>query len=64
MKPTPLETILRACTLAMAAAAFVGHLVAPDRIADSFGWPRDRWYQREIGAFNAGLGAGVIAIAR
>jgi hypothetical protein len=25
---------------------------------------RDRWYQREIGAFNAGLGYGIIAYAR
>lgn len=60
----PMETALGAGALLMATAAFTGHLVAPDRVADHYGWPRDRWYQREIGAFNAGLGYGVIAYAR
>ncbi|WP_319446125.1 MULTISPECIES: hypothetical protein [unclassified Mycobacterium] len=55
---------LGAGALAMAAGAFAGHLVVPDRVADHYGWPRNRWYQREIGAFNAGLGYGVIAYAR
>jgi hypothetical protein len=48
----------------MAAGAFLGHLLVPNRVADHYGWNRDRWYQREIGAFNAGLGYGVIAYAR
>ncbi len=50
--------------LAMAAGAFAGHWLIPDRVADRYGWPRDRWYQREIAAFNAGLGYGIIAYAR
>jgi hypothetical protein len=58
------QKALGAGALAMAAGAFAGHLLIPDRIADHYGWPRDRWYQREIGAFNAGLGYGVIAYAR
>ncbi|QLL05334.1 hypothetical protein [Mycobacterium vicinigordonae] len=55
---------LGAGALAMAVGAFTGHLVIPDRVADHYGWTRDRWYQRELGAFNAGLGYGVIAYAR
>lgn len=47
----------------MGVGAFVGHLIAPDRIADHYRWPRARWYQREIGAFNAGLAAGVSTYA-
>jgi hypothetical protein len=58
------RTALGAGALAMATGAFVGHLLIPDRVADHYGWRRDRWYQREIGAFNAGLGYGVIAYAR
>lgn len=58
------EKALGAGALAMAAAAFGGHWIAPDRVADHYGWPRNRWYQREIGAFNAGLGYGIIAYAR
>jgi hypothetical protein len=50
--------------LAMATGAFLGHLLVPNKIADLYGWPRDRWYQREIGALNAGLGYGLIAYAR
>jgi len=48
----------------MAVGAFAGHALVPDRVANHYGWVRDRWYQREIGAFNAGLGYGVIAYAR
>lgn len=59
-----LQTALGVGTLAMAAGAFAGHWLAPDRVADHYGWPRNRWYQREIAAFNAGLGYGVIAYAR
>jgi hypothetical protein len=58
------KRVLGAGALAMAAGAFTGHLLVPDRVADHYGWTRDRWYQREIGAFNAGLGYGVIAYAR
>lgn len=58
------ETVLGVGAFAMAAGAFVGHLLAPDKVADHYGWARDRWYQREIGALNAGLGYGVIAHAR
>lgn len=58
------QVALGAGALAMAAGAFVGHLLVPDRVADHYGWNRDRWYQREIGAFNAGLGFGVLAYAR
>jgi hypothetical protein len=58
------EAALGAGALAMAAAAFAGHLLAPNKVADHYGWTRDRWYQREIGAFNAGLGYGVVAFAR
>lgn len=36
--------------LAMAVGAFAGHALAPDRVADHYGWVRGRWYQREIGA--------------
>lgn len=58
------QKALGAGALALAAGAFAGHWVIPDRVADHYGWPRNRWYQREIGAFNAGLGYGVIAYAR
>jgi hypothetical protein len=58
------QVVLGAGALAMAIGAFAGHLLIPDRVADHYGWRRDRWYQREIGAFNAGLGYGVIAYAR
>lgn len=58
------QKALGAGALAMAGGAFAGHLLIPDRVADHYGWVRDRWYQREIGAFNAGLGYGVIAYAR
>lgn len=57
------ELTLGAGALAMAVGAFVGHALAPDRVADHYGWVHDRWYQREIGAFNAGLGYGVVAYA-
>jgi hypothetical protein len=53
-----IELALGAGALAMAVGAFAGHALAPDRVADHYGWVRDRWYQREIGAFNAGLGYG------
>lgn len=58
------QLALGAGALAMAAGAFAGHWLVPDRVADHYGWPRNRWYQREIAAFNAGLGYGVIAYAR
>jgi len=48
----------------MAVGAFAGHALVPERVADHYGWVHDRWYQREIGAFNAGLGYGIIAYAR
>ncbi|ORV13482.1 hypothetical protein AWB95_11675 [Mycobacterium celatum] len=48
----------------MAAGAFTGHALIPDRVADHYGWIRERWYQREIGAFNAGLAYGIVAYAR
>jgi hypothetical protein len=59
-----IELALGAGALAMAVGAFAGYALAPDRVADHYGWVRDRWYQREIGAFNAGLGYGIIAYAR
>jgi hypothetical protein len=59
-----IEFALGAGALAMAVGAFVGHALVPERVADHYGWVRDRWYQREIGAFNAGLGYGIIAYAR
>jgi hypothetical protein len=58
------ELALGVGALAMAFGAFVGHALVPERVADHYGWVRDRWYQREIGAFNAGLGYGIIAYAR
>jgi hypothetical protein len=58
------ELALAVGTVTMAAGAFLGHAVVPDQIANRYGWPHQRWYQREIGAFNAGLGYGVIAYAR
>jgi hypothetical protein len=58
------ELALGAGALAMAFGAFAGHALVPERVADHYGWVRDRWYQREIGAFNAGLGYGIIAYAR
>lgn len=50
--------------LGMAVGAFTGHLLIPDKVADHYGWARNRWYQREIGALNAGLAYGLIAFAR
>jgi hypothetical protein len=50
--------------LAMALGAFTGHALVPNKIADHYGWVRERWYQREIGAFNAGLAYGIWAYAR
>ena len=47
----------------MAVGAFAGHLLAPGRVADHYGWVSDRWYQCEIGAFNAGLGYGIATVA-
>jgi hypothetical protein len=38
----------------LAVGAFAGHALVPGRVADHYGWVHDRWYQREIGAFNAG----------
>ena len=58
------ELALGIGALAMAGGAFVGHALVPDRVADHYGWVRERWYQREIGAFNAGLGYGIVAYAR
>ncbi|MCV7338272.1 MULTISPECIES: hypothetical protein [Mycolicibacterium] len=58
------ELALGAGALAMAVGAFTGHVLAPERVADHYGWVHDRWYQREIGAFNAGLGYGIVAYAR
>ncbi|WP_433172531.1 hypothetical protein [Actinoallomurus sp. CA-150999] len=58
------QRILVGGTMTMAGVAFFGHLLAPERMAAHFGWPEDRWYQREIGAFNAGLGWGVIQTLR
>jgi hypothetical protein len=57
------ELALGIGALTMAAGAFAGHALMPDRVADHYGWAHERWYQREIGAFNAGLGFGVIAYA-
>lgn len=42
----------------------VGYALAPDRIADQYGWVHGRWYQREIGASNAGLGDGGLMLMR
>src|SRR5262249_61923355 len=61
---TTSQRMLTGGTMAMAGVAFFGHLRAPQRMAAHFGWPEDRWYQREIGAFNAGLGFGVIQTVR
>jgi hypothetical protein len=58
------ERALGAGAVTMAVGAFLGHAVFPDRVAAHYGWPRERWYQREIGAFNAGLAYGVVAYAR
>jgi hypothetical protein len=58
------ELVLGVGAVAMALGAFAGHALVPERVADHYGWVRDRWYQREIGAFNAGLGYGIIAYAR
>ncbi|MDF0531727.1 hypothetical protein P0W64_19500 [Tsukamurella sp. 8F] len=54
---------LGAGALAMGLGAFAGHWLAPRRVADWYGWPESRWYQREIGAFNAGLAFGVARYA-
>jgi hypothetical protein len=59
-----IELALGTGALAMAVGAFAGHALVPERVADHYGWVHDRWYQREIGAFNAGLGYGIIAYAR
>ena len=58
------EWLIGSGALAMAVGAFGGHLLAPDRVADHYGWERNRWYQREIGALNAGLGYGLVVYAR
>ncbi len=58
------ERLIGTGALAMAVGAFGGHLLAPDKVADHYGWARDRWYQREIGALNAGLGYGLVVYAR
>jgi hypothetical protein len=58
------EKVVGLGALAMATGAFLGHLLIPDKIADLYGWPRNRWYQREIGALNAGIGYGLISYAR
>jgi len=58
-----LEVSLGAGAAAMAIGAFSAHLLAPDRVADRYGWSRERWYQREIGALNLGLAAGIIHTA-
>lgn len=58
------ELLVGTGALAMAIGAFAGHLLAPDKVADRYGWVRDRWYQREVGAFNAGLGVGLLAYAQ
>jgi len=58
------ELALGAGALAMSVGAFAGHALVPERVADHYGWVHERWYQREIGAFNAGLGYGIIAYAR
>lgn len=57
------ELALGVGALTMAVGAFAGHVLAPRRVADHYGWVHDRWYQREIGAFNAGLGYGIVAYA-
>jgi hypothetical protein len=57
------ELALGVGALTMAVGAFTGHVLAPGRVADHYGWVHDRWYQREIGAFNAGLGYGIVAYA-
>lgn len=57
---TRAEIGLGAGAVAMGLGAFAGHALVPDRVADWYGWPRQRWYQREIGAFNAGLAYGVV----
>jgi len=59
-----IEWLIGTGALAMAVGAFGGHLLAPDRVADHYGWKRNRWYQREIGALNAGLGYGLVVYAR
>lgn len=62
-KHSTAELALGVGALAMAVGAFTGHVLAPGRVADHYGWVHDRWYQREIGAFNAGLGYGIVAYA-
>lgn len=64
IRPASGEKLVAAGTIAMATGAFFGHLLAPNVMADFFKWPRNRWYQREIGAFNAGLGYGVVELLR
>jgi len=58
------EILIGAGATAMALGAFTAHLVAPNQVADRYGWAHDRWYQREIGALNLGLAVGVIHAAR
>jgi hypothetical protein len=58
------EAVLGMGALAVAVGAFAGHVFIPDKVADHYGWVRERWYQREIGAFNAGLAYGIWAYAR
>lgn len=62
-KHSTAELALGVGALAMAVGAFTGHVLAPRRVSDHYGWVHDRWYQREIGAFNAGLGYGIVAYA-
>lgn len=63
-QPNVGERIVASGTLIMAAGAFLGHWLCPERIAAWYRWPPDRWYQREIAAFNAGIGYGVIELLR
>jgi hypothetical protein len=35
------------------------HLLVPDRIADSIGWPRGSGFQRELGWAEAGIGVAI-----
>jgi hypothetical protein len=63
-RPRRSEAVLGMGALAMALGAFAGHALIPDKVADHYGWVRERWYQREIGAFNAGLAYGIWAYAR
>lgn len=55
MKDRPYDKLLAAGTLGMAAFAVPGHLFAPEKIAKTFDWEFEPWYQRELAAFNAGF---------